>query len=235
MLVCAYVLLDCFSIENSWSGQHAYEWHCGSHTPNKEYDEQAPPSAWPRPPENQWVSVKTSVMNDGRLLAHLRQSSVKQHFPEYQNLVSELSNSLCMINVCCRITLHTPMRCLHTSTQILSPAAPSTRNTTTPHLHSLIEEGGWTESPCLSHHSQVYTYTLYTYMLFVFTYIYISMRSLSSRKCTDILLPPWQERGRSGCSSSCSRCSRRHRCEAASGGCSRPPARSSFPRKTRST
>lgn len=80
-----------------------------------------------------------------------------------------------------------------------------------------------------------YTYTLYTYMLFGFTYIYISMRSLSSRKCTDILLPPWQERGRSGCSSSCSRCSRRHRCEAASGGCSRPPERSSFPRKTRST
>lgn len=47
-------------------------------------------------------------------------------------------------------------------------------------------------------------------------------------------LPPWQERGRSGCSSSCSRCSRRHRCGAASGGSNLPSARSSSPPKTRS-
>uniref|UniRef100_A0A3Q3BSG5 ETS domain-containing protein n=1 Tax=Haplochromis burtoni TaxID=8153 RepID=A0A3Q3BSG5_HAPBU len=41
----------CFSIENSWSGQHAYEWHCGSHS--EEYRQQ--PQAWPSPHDNQWV------------------------------------------------------------------------------------------------------------------------------------------------------------------------------------
>ncbi|XP_029912357.1 transcription factor Spi-B-like [Myripristis murdjan] len=40
-------------IENSWSG-HAYEWHYGSHTPNKEYEEQAPPPAWSSPQDNEW-------------------------------------------------------------------------------------------------------------------------------------------------------------------------------------
>lgn len=47
-------------------------------------------------------------------------------------------------------------------------------------------------------------------------------------------LPPLQERGRSGCSSSYLKCSRRHRCGAAFGGYSPPPARSSSPHKTKS-
>lgn len=47
-------------------------------------------------------------------------------------------------------------------------------------------------------------------------------------------LPPWQERGRSACSSSCLRCSRHHRCGAASGGSNPLSARSSSPPKTRS-
>ncbi|CAB1330343.1 unnamed protein product [Coregonus sp. 'balchen'] len=41
-------------IENSWSGQYAYEWHYDSNTPNKEYEEQAPPTEWPSPHGNHW-------------------------------------------------------------------------------------------------------------------------------------------------------------------------------------
>ncbi|CAM9229786.1 unnamed protein product [Lampetra planeri] len=44
-------------IESNWSGQHAHEWYCGSHTPNEEYEEQASPSSWPRPPENHWGHI----------------------------------------------------------------------------------------------------------------------------------------------------------------------------------
>ncbi|XP_057685781.1 transcription factor Spi-B [Corythoichthys intestinalis] len=42
-------------IENSWAGQHAYEWHCG--TPNKEYEPEAPTPAWLYPHQNQWDHV----------------------------------------------------------------------------------------------------------------------------------------------------------------------------------
>uniref|UniRef100_UPI003AB0CAA2 uncharacterized protein n=1 Tax=Centroberyx gerrardi TaxID=166262 RepID=UPI003AB0CAA2 len=55
-------------IENSWSGQHAYEWHYGSHTPSEEYEEQAPPPAWPSPHDNQWdhsvYSYKVTACSD---------------------------------------------------------------------------------------------------------------------------------------------------------------------------
>ncbi|XP_013885658.1 transcription factor Spi-B [Austrofundulus limnaeus] len=44
-------------IENSWSGQHAYKWHCGSHTPNKEYKELASHPAWLSPHNNQWEHI----------------------------------------------------------------------------------------------------------------------------------------------------------------------------------
>ena len=51
------VSFDCFSVVNSWSGKHPYEWH--SHTPHEEYDEQALHPAWPSPHDNQWVSSRT--------------------------------------------------------------------------------------------------------------------------------------------------------------------------------
>ncbi|XP_076022277.1 uncharacterized protein LOC143012837 [Genypterus blacodes] len=47
-------------IENSWSGQHAYTWHYGSHTPNEDHVEHAQPSAWPSPHSNQWDHVAYS-------------------------------------------------------------------------------------------------------------------------------------------------------------------------------
>ncbi|XP_061552976.1 uncharacterized protein LOC133413069 isoform X2 [Phycodurus eques] len=40
-------------IENSWSGQHAYEWHCGA--PNKEHEAEAAPPSWPH--HDQWVRI----------------------------------------------------------------------------------------------------------------------------------------------------------------------------------
>ncbi|XP_061649557.1 transcription factor Spi-B isoform X2 [Phyllopteryx taeniolatus] len=43
-------------IENSWSGQHAYEWHCGA--PNKEYEAEAAPPSWPH--HDQWDYVASS-------------------------------------------------------------------------------------------------------------------------------------------------------------------------------
>lgn len=41
---------------NSWSGQHPYEWHCGTHTPREEYEDQGVPPAWPSQHPDQWVS-----------------------------------------------------------------------------------------------------------------------------------------------------------------------------------
>lgn len=49
------------SIVNSWSGQHPYVWHCGSHTPNKEYEDQALPPAWHSYHDNHWVSSRMSI------------------------------------------------------------------------------------------------------------------------------------------------------------------------------
>lgn len=44
---------------NSWSGQHPYEWHCGTHTPREEYEDQGVPPAWPSQHPDQWVSSGT--------------------------------------------------------------------------------------------------------------------------------------------------------------------------------
>lgn len=47
----------CFSTENNWSGQHAYKWNYGSHTPNKEYKDLVSHLAWQSPHDSQWVSI----------------------------------------------------------------------------------------------------------------------------------------------------------------------------------
>ncbi|KAM6976540.1 uncharacterized protein FYW47_001344 [Aplochiton taeniatus] len=55
-------------IENSWSGQHAYEWHYGSHTPNEEFEEQATAPAWTSHHDNHWdqrfFSYETATCSD---------------------------------------------------------------------------------------------------------------------------------------------------------------------------
>ncbi|XP_053173937.1 transcription factor Spi-B [Scomber japonicus] len=43
-------------IENTFLGQHPYRWHWSPHTPNEEYEEQAP-RTWPSPPDNQWDHI----------------------------------------------------------------------------------------------------------------------------------------------------------------------------------
>ncbi|XP_075878665.1 uncharacterized protein LOC142885819 isoform X2 [Nelusetta ayraudi] len=42
---------------NSWSGQHPYEWHCGTHTPREEYEDQGVPPAWPSQHPDQWDHI----------------------------------------------------------------------------------------------------------------------------------------------------------------------------------
>lgn len=41
---------------NSWSGQHPYRWHCGTHTPHEEYEDRAFRPEWPSQHDKQWVS-----------------------------------------------------------------------------------------------------------------------------------------------------------------------------------
>ncbi|XP_040906264.1 transcription factor Spi-B isoform X2 [Toxotes jaculatrix] len=77
-------------IENSWSGQHAYEWHCGSHTPNEEYEEQAPPPVWPSPHDNQWDHI-TYAYEAPAYIDSDSQSSSSQ-YQEYQDSPSPSSD-----------------------------------------------------------------------------------------------------------------------------------------------
>ncbi|XP_023280994.1 transcription factor PU.1-like [Seriola lalandi dorsalis] len=77
-------------IENSWSGQHAYEWHCGSHTPNKEYEEQAPPLAWPSSHDNQWDHVAFSYEAPAYIDSDSQSSS--SQYQEYQDSPSPSSD-----------------------------------------------------------------------------------------------------------------------------------------------
>lgn len=48
----------CVTTVNSWSGQHPYEWYCGTHTPREKYEDQGVPPAWPSQHPDQWVSVQ---------------------------------------------------------------------------------------------------------------------------------------------------------------------------------
>uniref|UniRef100_A0A096LXC0 Transcription factor Spi-C n=1 Tax=Poecilia formosa TaxID=48698 RepID=A0A096LXC0_POEFO len=51
---------DARIIENSWSGQHPYEWRYGCHTPNEEYKEPTPHPAW-QSPQDQWLRTQDAV------------------------------------------------------------------------------------------------------------------------------------------------------------------------------
>nr|XP_061826966.1 transcription factor PU.1-like [Nerophis lumbriciformis] len=73
-------------IENNWSGQYAYEWHWGAHTPNKECEPQAAPPAWLCPHQNQWNQVAYPACIDSD-----SQSSSSQ-YKEYQDAPSPSSD-----------------------------------------------------------------------------------------------------------------------------------------------
>ncbi|KAM7411833.1 hypothetical protein PAMA_021691 [Pampus argenteus] len=77
-------------IENSWSGQHAYKWHCGTHTPNEEYKEQAPPTAWPSPHDNQWDHIAYSY--DERAYIDSDSQSSSSQYQEYHDSPSPSSD-----------------------------------------------------------------------------------------------------------------------------------------------
>ncbi|XP_047447242.1 transcription factor Spi-B isoform X2 [Mugil cephalus] len=76
-------------IENSWSG-HAYEWHCGSHTPHEEYKEHAPPPAWPCPHDNQLNNIVYSYEVPAYIDSDSQSSS--SQYQEYQDSPSPSSD-----------------------------------------------------------------------------------------------------------------------------------------------
>ncbi|XP_008412013.1 transcription factor PU.1 [Poecilia reticulata] len=80
---------DARIIENSWSGQHPYEWRYGCHTPNEEYKEPTPHPAW-QSPQDQWEHITyyepTSIYIDSD-----SQSSSSQ-YQDYQDSPSPPSD-----------------------------------------------------------------------------------------------------------------------------------------------
>ncbi|TNN82323.1 Transcription factor Spi-C [Liparis tanakae] len=77
-------------IENSWSGQHPYEWHCGSHTPHEEYEEQALPPTWPSPHDNQWDHIAYYYEAPAYIDSDSLSSS--SQYQEYQDPPSPMSD-----------------------------------------------------------------------------------------------------------------------------------------------
>uniref|UniRef100_A0A3B3TKX9 Transcription factor Spi-C n=1 Tax=Poecilia latipinna TaxID=48699 RepID=A0A3B3TKX9_9TELE len=70
------------SSENSWSGQHPYEWRYGCHTPNEEYKEPTPHPAW-QSPQDQWVSKQLYILIQTRSQAvpSTRITEIHHHHP----------------------------------------------------------------------------------------------------------------------------------------------------------
>uniref|UniRef100_UPI0037E890A3 transcription factor Spi-B n=1 Tax=Semicossyphus pulcher TaxID=241346 RepID=UPI0037E890A3 len=77
-------------LENSWSGQHPNEWHCGPHTPNEEYEDRVLPPTWASPYNNQWDHVSYSY-EAPRYIDSDSQSSSSQ-YQEYQDSSSPSSD-----------------------------------------------------------------------------------------------------------------------------------------------
>lgn len=72
-------------IENSWSGQHAYEWSYSSHASNEDYAEQAPCQAWPSPHINHWdhsaYSYETATCSDSESQSSSSQCQDENYTP----------------------------------------------------------------------------------------------------------------------------------------------------------
>lgn len=47
---------------NSWSGQHPYRWHCGSHAPHEDCEDRTLRLEWPSQPDKEWVSAAKQVL-----------------------------------------------------------------------------------------------------------------------------------------------------------------------------
>ncbi|XP_061590929.1 transcription factor Spi-B-like isoform X2 [Cololabis saira] len=70
-------------IENSWSGQHPYEWHCGYHTPNEEYKVPPHHPVWPSPHDNQWEHIPYSYEAPAYIDSDSQSSS--SQYQDYQD------------------------------------------------------------------------------------------------------------------------------------------------------
>ncbi|CAN9516064.1 unnamed protein product [Ophioblennius macclurei] len=77
-------------IENSWSGQHAYEWHCDSHTPSEDYKEQVPPASWSNPHDVQWDPITQTYVSPVYIDSDSQSSGSQYH--EYQDSPSPSSD-----------------------------------------------------------------------------------------------------------------------------------------------
>ncbi|KAM4562112.1 uncharacterized protein PAE49_010716 isoform 1-T2 [Odontesthes bonariensis] len=77
-------------IENSWSGQHAYEWHYGSHNSNEEYKEPVPHPVWSNCHGNQWEHVAYSYEAPAYTDSDSQSSSSQYH--DYQDSPSPPSD-----------------------------------------------------------------------------------------------------------------------------------------------
>ncbi|CAL8251186.1 unnamed protein product [Arctogadus glacialis] len=83
-------------IENRWSGQHAYEWYCGSHTPNEEYEDNVPHTSWHSPHGN-WDHHGYSY--DVNRCSDSESQSSDSHYQDYPYSVS-LTNEKKGKNTC---------------------------------------------------------------------------------------------------------------------------------------
>ncbi|KAM6925617.1 uncharacterized protein FYW49_005768 [Xenentodon cancila] len=77
-------------IENSWSGQHPYEWHCGSHIPNEEYKVPGHHSVWPSSHDNQWEHISYSY--DAPAYIDSDSQSSSSQYQDYQDSPSPPSD-----------------------------------------------------------------------------------------------------------------------------------------------
>ncbi|XP_036068637.1 transcription factor Spi-B-like [Oryzias melastigma] len=87
----AHAHQDSRIIENSWSGQHAYEWHYGAHAPIEEYKRLAPHPAWPSPHNNQWERIAYSYEAPAYIDSDSQSSS--SQYQDYQDSPSPPSDS----------------------------------------------------------------------------------------------------------------------------------------------
>lgn len=207
---------------NSWSGQHPYRWHCGSHAPREEYEDGALRPEWPSQLDKQWVSSPEAALK--RAHANSCRSATLPVF------VSES---------CCLFLRDAGLHRLRLPVQQLPvPRIPGLPVTI---VRQRGQEGWRLRAPGSASR---------------YTHTYIShFHILTARACvlnaenththtgaivqvcevpSVCLLPPWQERGRSACSSSSLRCCRPHPCGVVSGGSSPPPAHFSSPPKIKS-
>ncbi|XP_020785684.1 transcription factor Spi-B [Boleophthalmus pectinirostris] len=75
--------------KNSWSGLHAYEWHCGPQTPNEKYPQLGPLPAWSSPQENHWDRIIHPYKTPYEDSDSQSSSSQFQEYPDFPSPTSD--------------------------------------------------------------------------------------------------------------------------------------------------